>query len=60
MCFILEYMAGGDLLHFLRKTKKEESTGYVTTMLPEKELIKYAYDIVSGMAHIASQKVYRF
>lgn len=53
-------MAGGDLLHFLRKTKKEESTGYVTTMLPEKELIKYAYDIVSGMAHIASQKVYRF
>ena len=51
-------MAGGDLLHFLRKTKKEESTGQVTTMLPEKELIKYAYDIVSGMAHIASQKVF--
>ena len=53
-------MTGGDLLHFMRKTKKEEINGYVTTMLSEKEFIKYAYDIVLGMAHIASQKVYRF
>lgn len=62
---ILEYLLGGDLLEFLRKSrgyKDSYNTGEYgsKSRLSEKELISFAWMIAEGMVFLSSQKVNRF
>jgi serine/threonine protein kinase len=59
---ILEYLAGGDLLGYLRKSrghKDSYSSGeYVpTSKLNEKNLLSFAWMIADGMAYLAQNEV---
>ena len=59
---ILEYLAGGDLLGYLRKsrgyTDSYNSGEYVSlSKLREQNLLSFAWMIADGMAHLANNKV---
>ena len=60
---ILEYLAGGDLLGYLRKSRgykdSYNSGEYVSSSkLREQNLLSFAWMIADGMAHLAENKVY--
>ena len=62
---ILEYLAGGDLLGFLRKSrghKDSYNTGEFVpkSRLSEKELLSFAWMVAEGMTFLSSRKVNRF
>ena len=59
---VLEYLAGGDLLGYLRKSRGHEdsynSGEYVpTSRLNEKNLLSFAWMIADGMSYLAENEV---
>ena len=59
---ILEYLAGGDLLGYLRKSRgykdSYNSGEYVpTSRLNEKNLLSFAWMTANGMAYLAENEV---
>ena len=50
---IVEYLCFGDLLDLLRHSKQNDAP----TNLEVKDFLKFAYDIASGMSHLAANNV---
>lgn len=62
LCVITEYAPYGDLLGFLRKKRGLRDDYYDIQQLPERSLtsqllMKFAWEIADGMAHLSAAKV---
>ncbi|XP_028412699.1 fibroblast growth factor receptor 1-like isoform X2 [Dendronephthya gigantea] len=63
LCVVIEYVAGGDLLGFLRKTRGLVDTIYVVpnhiqqSHLSQCQLLEMACNVASGMAHLSRNHV---
>ena len=60
--FILEYLCGGDLLGFLRKSRGHgdvyySGECYPTSSLTERDLLSFAWMTADGMAYLAKNEV---
>ena len=59
---ILEYLSGGDLLGFLRKSRGHgdvycSGECYPTSSLTERDLLSFAWMTADGMAYLAKNEV---
>ena len=63
MLVIIEYVSGGDLLGFLRKTRGLVDNTYVLpdhipqSNLSQCQLLRMACDVAMGMAHLSCNQV---
>ena len=60
ICIILEYLSGGDLLSFLKKSRGDYvrgADGNEESFLTTSDLLNFSLEICEGMKHIASNGV---
>eukprot|EP00794_Sanderia_malayensis_P015257 gene15257-16832_t len=59
-CIILEFLANGNLLTFLRKSRGYDDTSVMdvhTSTLTSRQLIEFSFMIANGMNHLASNNI---
>lgn len=54
---IVEFLPAGDLLDYLRKSRKYATEHGVSSNLTEADFLNFACDITSGMVHLAEHNV---